>query len=90
MIASQTRTALSLCDTAALALIGWYLMVPPIRDGREVIAPVSEWAHLDSFDSARECRDGGYKYQDRRKAEKKPHPGAWECIASDDPRLKGK
>jgi hypothetical protein len=66
-------------------------MVPPIRDDKQIIdVPVSEWAHLDSFDSARECRVAGYKYQDRQKAEKKPYPGAWECIASDDPRLKGK
>ncbi len=75
---------------AALALVGWYLMVPPIQNGKAVDVPISEWSHLDSFDSARECRDAGYRYQDRQKAENKPLPGAWECIASDDPRLKAK
>jgi hypothetical protein len=81
---------MKLRHAAALALVGWYLMVPPIRDGKVIDVPVSQWEHLDSFDSARECRVAGYKYQDRQKAEKKPYPGAWECIASDDPRLKGK
>jgi len=37
--------------TAALALLGWYLFTPP--PGAE--APIAEWNHVGSFDTAREC-----------------------------------
>jgi len=36
--------------TAALVL-GWYLFTPP--PGAE--APIAEWNHVGSFDTAREC-----------------------------------
>ncbi len=54
---------------AALALVGWYLMMPPVyQNGKEVerdidiggghldeTAPLSKWAIVGSFDSAAEC-----------------------------------
>jgi hypothetical protein len=43
---------------AALALVGWYLMSPPLSpDGKRVVgyAPLSEWQIGESFDSAAEC-----------------------------------
>ena len=59
------------CSAAALALVGWYLMLPPLRppqsvrwsDGKAHFdqlppAPLSQWTIVDSFDSARECRKG--------------------------------
>jgi len=41
---------------AALALVGWYLMVPP-RDGSTIDtkAPLAQWENWSSFDSAAEC-----------------------------------
>jgi len=43
-----------------LALVGWYLMAPPMS-GRDSylpeLAPLSRWATFDSFDTAKECRD---------------------------------
>ena len=41
---------------AALALVGWYLMVPPV-DGKSVDsdAPLSKWTVYATSDSARKC-----------------------------------
>ena len=38
---------------AALALVGWYLMVPP--RGAQEEKPLSEWAAMGAFDSSGEC-----------------------------------
>jgi hypothetical protein len=49
---------------AALALIGWYLMVPPLaHDPKEPqalvdgLAPISECDVQEVFDTARECKE---------------------------------
>jgi hypothetical protein len=77
------------CHAAALAVVGWYLMVPLRDNGKiRVDVPISGWAHLDSFESAAECRKAGYEHQAEQKAKGTPNPGDWECIATDDPRLK--
>jgi hypothetical protein len=47
------------CHAAALALVGWYLMVPP---GREFNAPFKYWLQQGSFDSAKECAAGKDAY----------------------------
>jgi hypothetical protein len=76
---------------AALALVGWYLMTP--LPGRPELS-VEKWAHIDSFYTAAECREAGYQHQRERAASTDPVrrnlAGTWECIASDDPRLKEK
>lgn len=76
---------------AALALVGWYLMLPLAADR---YAPISEWAHVDSFDTATECRKAAYQNIERVK-KKGDHAQidramAFECISTDDPRLKEK
>jgi hypothetical protein len=49
---------------AALALVGWYLMVPPIykiaRGQYELDrdAPLTEWINTKGFDSADDCDEG--------------------------------
>jgi len=47
---------------AALALAGWYLMIPPfVKDpsgvivGPEQSAPIGQWRVMKSFDSAADC-----------------------------------
>jgi len=42
---------------AALAIVAWYLMIPPIdADNRvDAGAPLPQWRKSVSFDSAREC-----------------------------------
>jgi len=45
---------------AALALIGWYLLAPPIAHDPghwrpKMMAPLNQWIVANSFDSASEC-----------------------------------
>jgi|HubBroStandDraft_6_1064221.scaffolds.fasta_scaffold424914_1 hypothetical protein len=87
----------------ALALVGWYLMVPlpghaPIPNAN--IHTFSNWVHIASFDSAAECEHA--KMGVTRMGVAGPQLGGypdWEvtrvlllsqCVASDDPRLKEK
>ncbi len=90
---------MNLRHIAALALVGWYLMVPPIVDGRAVIsAPVSKWVVNTPFDSASECDKAQAILVLRAKRDLEK--SVWkdtavavsftqaQCIASDDPRLK--
>jgi hypothetical protein len=79
--------------TAALALVGWYLIVPAIHgDQLHPEYALAQWVHLDSFDSAAECKKAGFEAQ-AAKANKgnflqTEQYRAWQCIASDDSRLK--
>jgi hypothetical protein len=41
---------------AALAFVGWYLLVPPLlRDGVDFNASLSEWGQREAFDTASAC-----------------------------------
>jgi hypothetical protein len=54
---------MNLRHAAALALVGWYLMVPPFTAQRagpvdvDDQAPLSKWTIAGSFDTAEQCRD---------------------------------
>src|SRR5215467_8971418 len=70
----------------ALALVGWYLLVPPRSPSwfsRKSVprrnAPLSEWRILKSFDEARSC-------ERERAFDDDPDE---RCIAAEDPRLRG-
>jgi len=53
---SLQQDAMKFHHAAALALVGWYLMVPPLfKHGVNVNAPVSEWDHRQAFDTADAC-----------------------------------
>jgi hypothetical protein len=73
---------------AALALVGWYLMVPPES---HTTRPLSEWYHISSHDTASECEDDRVKLKDAYKRqnnqEKEKLMVFSECIEADDPRL---
>jgi hypothetical protein len=45
------------CHAAALAFVGWYLMVPPWSGPHsfDVKAPFATWEQIDVYDSAAEC-----------------------------------
>jgi hypothetical protein len=78
---------------AALALAGWYLMMPPIS-GRTVDpnAPLATWHVFQSFDSVKECeRVHGY-IKDHYGGKKLYASAAVlaSCIDSCDRRLKPK
>jgi len=84
---------------AAVALMGWYLMVPPLIGNYAIKtdAPFSQWVIVKKFDTASDCE----REKAARKAKILPRTGArgvvpfcrdcfLECIATDDPRLKPK
>ena len=88
---------------ALLALVVWYLMVPPIeltRSGERAFnlhAPLSEWYRWDFYQTARECWDVDHDLFVRGESVLRIDPmddaaNAYleaQCIASDDPRLMG-
>ena len=60
---------MTLRHAAALALVGWYLMVPPATapngtKGAKLMtdAPLSRWFMHGSFDSAKQCEEAGVTY----------------------------
>jgi hypothetical protein len=87
---------------AALALVGWYLMVPPLtNNGRstDTRTALSTWQVLKSLASAPECE--AERNQLQHDANEQPNKDKntllaqyiaahSQCIASDDPRLKEK
>jgi hypothetical protein len=90
---------MKLRHAAALALVGWYLMVAP-TSGKEgdpeskflFHAPLSKWRQLGEFDSATECNEQREKWVTTVLSLSSDTPeGTWAlCVATDDPRLKGK
>jgi hypothetical protein len=70
---------MNLRHTAALALVGWYLMMPPVTsDGRiQKNAPLSRWYIFSNFETKEECEKA-----------RQVSSGLTTCVASDDPRLK--
>ena len=92
---------MNLRHAAALALVGWYLMIPP-RDVNHKVRfdwPLNLWTVYKAYDSADQCNKFKEFLQegiDRPETKKKfsfadslshdIHDS--QCIASDDPRLK--
>ena len=85
----------TLRHAAALALIGWYLLVPPqtrfwwIGQQRyDDAAPLSNWTIERSFDKADACEAARLAPQQQAgdPASRMAHA---VCVATDDPRLKG-
>jgi hypothetical protein len=89
---------------AALALVGWYLMVPPPSSGVDwhirATAPLNQWLVAHTFDTAKECEDYHTLVLQQVKGKTSINPqngdeaaatgmSLSQCIASDDPRLKG-
>jgi hypothetical protein len=100
-----TKTGLmKLRHAAALALVSWYLMVPPRSEGgADVRAPLGDWIICTSYDTADACEEGLRQYSERLADDLQAHSDnrafvAWakqatphaRCIATDDPRLKSK
>jgi hypothetical protein len=86
---------------AALALVGWYLIAPPLIDNdpaRLVAdAPISKWQVIASFDTALACEnmrvplvESKNPYDDPlSKKNSEIRSRRMFCISTDDPRLKG-
>ena len=84
---------------AALALVGWYLMVPPPHSNESESPPLSEWSVYQTFESADVCyffreETASGMLQDAPPDFVARFDGRFmdifeqaKCIASDDPRL---
>jgi hypothetical protein len=78
---------MNLRHTAALAPVGWYLMIsPPMRlsDGTidpdlipDLSAPLPHWFHVRSFDTAADCA-AELEVMKRRAAREHPPPALGE------------
>lgn len=75
----------------AFALLGWYALVPPVGN---LTAPLQQWEHFRSFDTAKECEEMMLEYV--RKLPQDGAAAAWyrqaervRCIDTADPRLRG-
>jgi hypothetical protein len=95
------RRIVNLRHATALAIVGWYLMVPtPAPETfMTVTPPIGRWAHRGSYDSEKECDqalDEMYRKSERAGFEMKGFSPedvrrSWafaQCISTDDPRLK--
>jgi hypothetical protein len=99
---SESERVMKLRHAAALALVGWYLMVPPINNGTpEIDAPLSRWETQSSYNTAVECQSDLYIVVKQALADlQKPMVqdkkslvlqfSTATCVASDDPRFKEK
>jgi hypothetical protein len=92
---------MNLRHAAALAVAGWYVMVPPFG---ALQTPVGKWHIVKAFDSAKQCQSyrdalvlAGEKelksntalsYETKSKGSEFFDATAAQCIATDDPRLK--
>jgi hypothetical protein len=94
---------MKLRHAAALSLVGWYLMLPPARFHKDTSLPpspdyeavFSKWNTVGTFNTVSECKAEMSRRQreaDRVENTKveKAWKGVFQCIASDDPRLKEK
>jgi hypothetical protein len=95
---------MKLCHAAALALAGWYLMMPPLKFepsiGVDLSAPLSRWSSRAVFDGAQACNEFRTGYLSKQQAIVNQTPSDRsarliadqaldsQCISSDDPRLK--
>ena len=86
---------------AALALVGWYLMVPPVDGQRRTLtnAPLTRWSRVRTFDSEHACKElhasllksfKGHTFDNFEQAVQADRVFHGRCIATDDPRLKEK
>jgi hypothetical protein len=85
---------MKLRHAAALALVGWYLMVPPQTrtwwigpERYDDAAPLSRWTTERSFDKAEACEAARLATQEQA-GDAAIRMGHAACVASEDPRLK--
>jgi hypothetical protein len=94
---------MKLRHAAALALTGWYLMIPP-APGTKSVPPLSKWVRLHEFVTAAQCEQAMEENQHPESGTLFISPSGkaytpsdtdmeqppMKCVASDDPRLKPK
>lgn len=81
--------------SGALALVGWYLLLPPtgvkpLQYQTGDLPALSKWAQVGAYDSASACREAhlqlpdSFKNPDQETAQRMLMA---RCIEADDPRL---
>jgi hypothetical protein len=90
---------MKLRHAAALALVGWYLITPPISEDKtgnaipgtmNTAAPLSGWLAVNTvFDSLAECKKAQRDLADFQKDDPVRHDADLHglCVKTDDPRL---
>jgi hypothetical protein len=94
---------MTLRDTTAIALAGWYLIAPPANRLKskptttvDRAAPMSVWKIEHSFDTAAECEKELAKWRQVSNSTDRPAEAEINrrleaiCVATDDPRLSAK
>ena len=78
---------------AALALVGWCLMIPPdsvtAPHYADTKAPFARWISGCDYDTLKSCQETLAELQNNEKDPEMLYASS-KCIASDDPRLKEK
>jgi hypothetical protein len=94
------KSRMQLRHAAALALVGWYLMTPPLslssshQAGVDLSKPLSEWVRIESYDTASDCNKEIEAINNRAVSYAREHHAMMlelfhgQCVATDDPRLK--
>jgi hypothetical protein len=94
---------MKLHHAAAFALAAWFLMMPPPRPVGDHFetnfsAPLSKWTRVRRFDLQSQCETTREAYRQKPtgnlvimlgEAKAQATSKASQCVASDDPRLKG-
>ena len=94
------------CYTAALVLLGWYLMLPPRLAEHtftfDTHAALSKWYFVSFYGSANDCEESRGEFNSRwinaisHRASQlaisdiEQWQAAEKCVSNDDPRLEGK
>jgi hypothetical protein len=91
---------MSFRHVAGLALVGWYLMLPPMGSVESrrnpstgfyvaySTQPLNTWEIEESYDTAAECRTAIEQANQLARQSCPECSGVASCIASKDPRLK--
>jgi len=94
---SDNSLFVNLRHAAALALVGWYLIVAPpqsFKDYKYYEMPLGQWMHKATFNSEFECKQeiskGCHRIQNGEILGFEGPLCYSQCVPSDDPRLKEK
>jgi hypothetical protein len=94
--------AMNVRHAATLALVGWYLMLPPMGSVESrrnpstgfyvaySTQPLNTWEIAGSYDTAAECGTAVEQANQLARQNCPDCAAVASCIASDDPRLKSK
>ncbi len=91
---------MNLGHASVLALVGWYLMVPPLIGSFGIAdqKPISAWQRFGPYNSESDCEDnkskwegsleGPHSAEDTRQEQGLMASQEALCVSEDDPRLK--